>query len=113
METIPETPKRVIYLAGRDGSIASVEVLKETEKQYRLNSRELRAVRGSRYFYLPTVIPKMSRKYNIFFDLRSAQEFVLGDMKSDLEGAQKRIIRLLNEIKEMEGILSASAPEVE
>lgn len=108
MDTTVETPKRVIYIANRSGDITEVVVEKETPKQLRLDYRNFKNIRGGVY-YVPSIVPKGSRKYNVFDDVRSAQEFVLADMRADLEGAQKRIERLTKEIAELEGILAQEA----
>ena len=99
--TASETPKRTIYLANRSGDIVAVDIEHETAKQYRLDHRNFRNVRGNMYF-VPRIIAKSSSKHNIFEDMRAAQEFVLADMRSDLEGAHKRIQRLTHEIAAME-----------
>lgn len=79
-----------IYIAcgGRKMSIASVEVVKETDKRFTVDISTQKSIRG--WVYIPKNINRS--QYNVFYTLIGAQQYCLEEAEHQAERAKQALI---------------------
>lgn len=90
--------------------IYSIEVVKETPKQYKLNPDTVQVIRGdtSRWLYVRETIRK--DRYHVLASLQDAEAYCLETMRSEAETLAIRLGKKQRAIATLEAEIAKDAP---
>lgn len=102
-----------IYVAGawKDYKIASVEVIKETPKQYQIDDTTLKEIHG-RTYYISKRLDKVSHRYRIFLTLYDAQAWCAETLRATLQDMESNVIKVRGTIAELEAEMAQAKERV-